>query len=108
MPVIMMELFTLQLSTKVKSMNGNLSKGNEKQLEIDLNQQLGKHVDEKFNTTDKSQEAPKGNNNKADKQLFALNNTLKNMIRTNRMATMPAQKSLTGFYKEISNSIKRN
>jgi len=103
-----MELFTLQLSTKVKSMNGNQIKGNEKQLESDLNQRLGKHVDEKFTATDKAQEAPKDNNSKADKQLFTLNSTLKNMIRTNRIATMPAQKSLTGFYKEISNSIKRN
>jgi hypothetical protein len=77
MPIIVMELFTLQLSTKVKSMNGNQSKGNEKQLESNLNQQLDKHADEKFNKPDKAQEAPKDNNNKADKQLFALNNTLK-------------------------------
>jgi hypothetical protein len=30
------------------------------------------------------------------------------MTRTNRKATMPAQKSLAGFYKEISNSNKGN
>ena len=83
MPIIVMELFTLQLSTKVKSMNGNQSKGNEKQLESEPNQKLSIDANERLNLNANAiKQRFKSSNIRADGRLFALNNTLKNMIRT--------------------------
>jgi hypothetical protein len=55
---------------------------------------------------DDAKETSKDNRSKADKQLFALKNTLKNMIQTSKKAVVPVQMGLTDFYKEVSKSIK--
>jgi hypothetical protein len=104
-----MKQFTIQPSTKVKLMNWNQFKDGEKPFGSGLNQQLNKHTDANIDMiADENQETHKDGRSKADKKLSALNNILKNMIRTSKKAAMPIEMGLTGFYKEISKSIKRN
>jgi hypothetical protein len=104
-----MKQFTIQPSTKVKLMNWHQFKDGEKPFGSGLNQQLNKHTDANIDmNADENQETHKGGRSKADKKLSTLKNTLKNMIRTGKKTAMPIEMGLTGFYKEISKSIKRN
>ncbi len=84
-------------------------KGDEKQLENDFDQLGSRSVHSEINMIqDSAKETSKDDRSKAEKQLSALKNTLKDMIQINRKATTSVQAGLTGFYKEISKSIKRN
>lgn len=89
-------------------MNWNQIKNDEKQSDIGLNTQKAKSADEKPDVAgEKTQKVAKDVESKADKQLSALNNTFKNMIDASNKVDAPVEDSLTGFYKEISKSIKR-
>jgi len=89
-------------------MNWDRIKNGEKRHHIDLNQGRRKSDSrEKINLfSNRDGEKDKDNKIKANKQLSSLNDTLKNMIKTSRESAMPIEVALTGFYKEISKSIK--
>jgi hypothetical protein len=85
-------------------MNRNQIKNDEKQ----SNLQKTKSIDEKLDTASgKVHKEARDGESKADKQLSTLNNTFKNMIDASNKVDAPVEASLTGFYKEISKSIKR-
>ncbi len=90
-------------------MNWNRIKNGEKRPHSDLNQ--GQRISdshEKINIpSSRDEKKHKDNTVRADKQLSTLNDTLKNMIKTDRESAMPIEVALTGFYKELSKSIKR-
>jgi hypothetical protein len=70
--------------------------------------QKARSTEEKLGIADKKvQKATRDGESRADEQLTTLNNTLKNMIHTSNKVDAPVEASLTGFYKEISKSIKR-
>ncbi len=88
-------------------MNWNQIKNDEKQ-SSSLNPEKAKSAGEKPDIAgEEIQKATKDVESKADKQLSILNNTFKNMIHTSNKVDTPVEASLTGFYKEISKSIKR-
>ena len=90
-------------------MNWNQIKDSEKPFGSGLNQQLNNHTDANIAMiANLNQETHMDGRSKADKKLLVLNNTLKNMIRTSKKTAIPIEMGLTGFYKEISKSIKRN
>ncbi len=90
-------------------MNLNRIKDSEKRCDINLNQGRRKSdSNERFNIHfGQTQKKHKDNGIRADIQISTLNNTLKNMIKTGRESSMTIEMALTGFYQEISNSIKR-
>jgi hypothetical protein len=48
------------------------------------------------------------NHVKSDDRLSSLKTTLINMINTSKQSNISIDKALTGFYKEINKTIKRN
>jgi bisphosphoglycerate-independent phosphoglycerate mutase (AlkP superfamily) len=85
-------------------MSWNQIKNDEKQSDT----QKAKFADKKPDISgDKVKKVTKDVESKADKQLFILNNTFENMINTSNKVEAAVEASLTGFYKEISKSIKK-
>jgi putative sterol carrier protein len=90
-------------------MSLNQTKGGGETVEAELNQQQTKYSADQG--LDLSIVRRKENRNisvsNADRKLVMLEARLKNMIKIGRKTTMPLEAALTGFYKEISKSIKR-
>jgi hypothetical protein len=84
-------------------MNWNSTKNAEKPRGYDQN----KDLTEGDRESDCGDIKHKNNPIKVAKQVALLNTTLNHMLTTSRASTMSVDVALTGFYNEISKSIKR-
>jgi hypothetical protein len=92
--VLFQQINIFSITTKGKIVNWNQTKNNENRRNVGLNQGRRKS-DVEIDVL-------------AESRLSFLKTTLINLINTSKHSSMSVDRALTGFYKEVNKSIKRN